>query len=205
MVQWPFAGGKSVLKITDAEFIKGATRQSGYPSLGVSEFAFFGRSNAGKSSLINMLLNRKSLVKTGSRPGMTRQINFFLVNKSFCLADLPGYGYAQRSQAENEAFDRMLAEYVSTRETLKIIFLLMDLRREPKEAELNTVAYFEGLGKKVVLIGTKADKLGTNDIAKTVRSWRTFFGDSDRQILVSSATKKNGRNDILALIAGELK
>jgi len=152
-----------------------------------------------------MLLNRKSLVKTGSRPGMTRQINFFLVNKSFCLADLPGYGYAQRSQAENEAFDRMLAEYVSTRETLKIIFLLMDLRREPKEAELNTVAYFEGLGKKVVLIGTKADKLGTNDIAKTVRSWRTFFGDSDRQILVSSATKKNGRNDILALIAGELK
>ncbi|WP_255948379.1 GTP-binding protein [Brucepastera parasyntrophica] len=89
------------------------------------EFAFFGRSNVGKSSLINMIVNRKSLVKTGSRPGMTRMINFFLINKIFCLADLPGYGYARRSAAENEAFNRMLAEYANTRKDLKALFFLL--------------------------------------------------------------------------------
>jgi len=195
-----------MIRIITAEFMKGATKPDSWPKTNCSEFAFFGKSNTGKSSLINMLVNRKSLVKTGSRPGMTRIVNFFLVNGpadvkgAFTLADLPGYGYAQRSAAENSAFDRMLADYASTRDTLKTIFFLLDLRREPGQVEKESVEYFERLNIEVILVGTKADKLGNNDIANARRKWSAFFNRSPELIIMTSASKNKGRDELLKLI-----
>ena len=192
------------MTITSAEFITGAVAPSGYPALRVPEFAFFGRSNTGKSSLINMMVNRKALVKTGSKPGMTRQINFFLINKAFSLVDLPGYGYARRSAAEQAAFDRMLAEYCNERSELKAIFFLIDMRREPGQVERDSVAYFLERGLEVFLVGTKADKLGSNDRSKTTAIWADYFSVDKEKILVTSSLKKQGRTQLLTLVSSRL-
>ncbi len=189
------------MKITQAEFITGAVAVTGYPSLGKPEFAFFGRSNAGKSSLINMLVNRKNLVKTGSRPGMTRQINFFLINNSFCLVDLPGYGYAQRSAAEQSGFDRMLAEYCQQRTELKAVFYLMDIRRNPGDAELRTAAWFRESGLPFYIIATKADKLGTTHVQRAVANLARSLKVPAESVIASSATERTGRDRILACIS----
>ncbi len=193
------------MKIVSADFIKGATRADQYPKTGKTEFAFFGRSNTGKSSLINMLVNRKSLVKTGSRPGMTREINFFAINDSFTLVDLPGYGYAQRSASEQTAFDRMLDEYCRVRKELRAIFFLVDLRRESGEVEKASVEYFEKLGLEVIIVGTKADKLGKNEVLQVARRLAAFFGRPVESILVTSALKKTGRDLVLSRISAALR
>ena len=195
-----------MLKIVSAEFIKGAINSKQFPQIGVPEFAFFGRSNAGKSSLINMLLNRKNLVKTGSKPGMTREINFFTVNapaskppsaESFCIADLPGYGFAQVSQAERKRIDAMLYDYCTTRSTLKTVFLLMDIRRDPAEIELQTLQFFREHNIPAVLTATKADKLTKNEQANQLLALASFFECSKDEIVVTSATKKTGREKLL--------
>lgn len=193
-----------MIKITKAEFIKGATKTAQWPKTDLPEFAFFGRSNAGKSSLINMLVNRKSLVKTGSRPGMTRMVNFFMVNDAFTLADLPGYGYAQRSASENVAFDKMIADYVTTRSELKTIFFLIDLRREPGDVEKESIEYFERLNVEVIVVGTKADKLGKNDVANARRTWAAFFNRSPELICVTSSSKNTGRDELMRVITERL-
>ena len=195
-----------MLKIVSAEFIKGVISSKQFPQIGIPEFAFFGRSNAGKSSLINMLLNRKDLVKTGSKPGMTREINFFAVNapankqpnaESFCVADLPGYGFAQVSQAERKRIDAMLYDYCTTRSTLKTVFLLMDIRRDPAEIELQTLQFFREHNIPAVLTATKADKLSKNEQAKQLRALASFFECSKDEIIVTSSTKKTGREKLL--------
>lgn len=195
-----------MLKIVSAEFIKGAISSKQFPQIGVPEFAFFGRSNAGKSSLINMLLNRKNLVKTGSKPGMTREINFFAVNapankqpnaESFCVADLPGYGFAQVSQAERKRIDAMLYDYCTTRSTLKTVFLLMDIRRDPAEIELQTLQFFREHNIPAILTATKADKLSKNEQAKQLLALASFFECSKDEIIITSATKKTGREKLL--------
>ena len=195
-----------MLKIVSAEFIKGAINSKQFPQIGVPEFAFFGRSNAGKSSLINMLLNRKDLVKTGSKPGMTREINFFAVNapankqpnaESFCVADLPGYGFAQVSQAGRKRIDAMLYDYCTTRSTLKTVFLLMDIRRDPAEIELQTLQFFREHNIPAVLTATKADKLSKNEQATQLLALASFFECSKDEIIVTSSTKKTGREKLL--------
>ena len=199
-----------MLKIVSAEFIKGAISSKQFPQIGIPEFAFFGRSNAGKSSLINMLLNRKNLVKTGSKPGMTREINFFAVNapaskqpsaESFCVADLPGYGFAQVSQAERKRIDTMLYDYCTTRSTLKTVFLLMDIRRDPAEIELQTLQFFREHNIPAILTATKADKLSKNEQAKQLLALASFFECSKDEIIITSATKKTGREKLLQHLA----
>jgi GTP-binding protein len=193
-----------MIRIVKSEFLKGAAKGDAWPKTSCPEFAFFGRSNTGKSSLINMLTNRKSLVKTGSRPGMTRIINFFMINDAFTLADLPGYGYAQRSASENAEFDRMLAEYVSTRTTLRTLFFLMDMRREQGSVEKESIEYFERLNVEVVVVGTKADKLGNNEIANVRRTWGALFNRSPELIVVTSSLKNTGRDDLLKRVGERL-
>lgn len=209
------------MKIINAEFIKGAVKAEQFPETGVSEFAFFGRSNAGKSSLINMLVNRKNLVKTGSRPGMTREVNFFLVNHPaslnfnpktkkfsgqppkdmFVLTDLPGYGYAKLSGGMTLQIDKMLYEYCTNRPLLKTIFFLMDMRREPTETEKESINFFNKLDIEVIIVGTKADKIGKNDQIKAKQAWTAFFNFDEELIIISSAAKKTGRDEILSLIS----
>lgn len=204
-----------MIKITSAEFLKGAVTGTQFPQTNVPEFAFFGRSNAGKSSLINMLLNRKNLVKTGSKPGMTREINFFMVNapagkaqegrppnaEAFCIADLPGYGFAQVSQAERKRIDEMLYEYCTTRTTLKTVFLLMDIRREPAEVEQETLQFFREHNITAVLTATKADKLSKNEQAKQLAALASFFECSKDEIILTSSLKKTGREMLLSHIS----
>ena len=153
-----------------------------------------------------MLLNRKDLVKTGSKPGMTREINFFAVNapankqpnaESFCVADLPGYGFAQVSQAERKRIDAMLYDYCTTRSTLKTVFLLMDIRRDPAEIELQTLQFFREHNIPAVLTATKADKLSKNEQTKQLLALASFFECSKDKIIVTSATKKTGREKLL--------
>jgi len=201
--------------VISAVFIKGAVKVSQFPELSVPEFAFFGRSNAGKSSLINMLLNRKNLVKTGARPGMTREINFFAVNcvaypedgkkapdskSGFCIADLPGYGYAKVPEATRNRIDTMLYDYCVHRSSLKMLFLLMDIRRSPSETEQQSLDFFHSYGIKTQLIATKADKLSKNEQLKQLKDWAAFFQCSTDSIIVTSASKKIGRPPLLACI-----
>ena len=220
-----------MIKITSAEFLKGAVISKQFPQTGIPEFAFFGRSNAGKSSLINMLLNRKNLVKTGAKPGMTREINFFAVNapvknspvatkiggsspekqsdgkigkaavKPFTVADLPGYGFAQVSQAERKRIDAMLYDYCTTRSTLKTVFLLMDIRREPAEIERQTLQLFRDHSIPAVLTATKADKLSKNEQAKQLVALTSFFECSKDEIILTSSLKKTGREQLLQHIS----
>ena len=213
-----------MIKIERAEFIKSAKLPSEYPAGALPEFAFFGRSNCGKSSLINMLVNRKGLVKAGATPGMTRLVNFFAANGSFILADLPGYGFARRSAAEKKDFDKMLEAYVSSRSTLKAIFFLMDSRRPPDKPEEDSIGYFLSLGRDVVPVATKADKLNSAEKAASLKRFSSFFESLDVRsrsaslplagsldaggtlagAIFASALKKTGREELLKEIEARL-
>ena len=212
----------ALIALNSAVFLKGAVKEAQFPALSIPEFAFFGRSNAGKSSLINMLLNRKNLVKTGSRPGMTQEINFFLINapvgfkegvshssaytvadrgcQPFCIADLPGYGYAQVSDAVRRRIDRMLYEYATARSGLKTLFFLIDIRRMPGDVELQSIAFFRSHAIETRIVGTKIDKIGKNDRIKQLNAWSSFFDCPKDSILLTSASKKYGRENLLAHI-----
>ena len=182
------------MKIISAEFVAGAVRADQYPQLSVPEFAFYGKSNTGKSSLINFLTGRHHLVKTSSTPGLTKQINFFLINDAFCLTDLPGVGYSKLPGSIRKALGPMIEEYCLTRESLRGIFYLLDLRRDVGEAELET---WRELGQRV---GTKADKLGANELFRTTKKWQKHFGLAPEALFVTSVLDRTGRDKLLAHI-----
>lgn len=188
------------MKITSAKFVKSAANPTQYPDLRVPEFAFYGRSNTGKSSLINMLVNKKGLVKTGSRPGMTQLINFFLVNDAFCLTDLPGYGYAEVPDSVKKGFQTMLEDYCTQRETLKTVFFLMDLRRDPSDVDAAMLEVIQSREVPIALVGTKADKLSKNQVNQAVFRWAKAFDLDPQDVFVTSSLKTQGRNELLSLI-----
>jgi GTP-binding protein len=145
--------------ITSAEFVKSAVKPSHYPSTDLPEIAFTGRSNVGKSSLINSLVNRKHLVKTSSTPGRTQLINFFIINKTISFVDLPGFGYAKVPDSVRKSWGPMIETYLSTRNTLKGVVLIMDIRRIPGMHELNFIEWLHYYNIPSILILTKSDKL----------------------------------------------
>lgn len=147
------------MKITKAELERVAVYKSQYPKEDLAEIAFAGRSNVGKSSFINSMINRKSLARTSGKPGKTRTINFYNINDELRFVDLPGYGYAQVSKKEKDKWGQIIEEYLNTRENLKEIILLVDIRHEPTEQDLimyNWIKSFEFTG---LVIATKADKI----------------------------------------------
>ena len=148
--------------IKSAEFVKSAVKPDQYPDAALPEIAFTGRSNVGKSSLINTLVNRKRLVKTSSTPGRTQLINFFLINKTFTFVDLPGYGYAKAPASVRKKWGPMIETYLSTRKTLKGVALIMDVRRVPRIQDLNFIEWLYYYNLPGMLILTKADKLSKN-------------------------------------------
>ncbi len=189
------------MKITSAQFLKGAHNASQYPVHKAAEFAFFGKSNTGKSSLINMVTGRNGLVKTGSRPGLTQAVNFFMVNESFCLVDLPGIGYSQLPGEVRKGLLPMIREYCVSRENLRAIFYLLDLRREVGADELETLAQLRNRGVPVVIVGTKEDKLGRNDLHKTIHKWAQIFQMPPEELCITSAEKRVGKERLLACIS----
>ncbi|WP_088340626.1 ribosome biogenesis GTP-binding protein YihA/YsxC [Robiginitalea sediminis] len=147
------------MKIKSATFVKSSTKADQCPGGDLPEYAFIGRSNVGKSSLINMLTERKHLAKTSGRPGKTQLINHFLINDTWYLVDLPGYGYARASKKDKAAFQGLIRHYFANRRQLLCAFVLLDLRHEPQSVDLDFMAWLNGAGIPFCMVFTKADKL----------------------------------------------
>jgi GTP-binding protein len=156
------------MKIKSVSFLKSCTNASQFPGFDYPEFAFFGRSNVGKSSLLNMILGQKNLVKTGSRPGVTKTINFFIVNDSRSFADMPGFGYAKLPMEIKKKLLPMIKEYIDKRENLKLAFLLIDIRRVPGDFERDIISLLASKKVSVVITLTKCDKLSNNQRSKSI-------------------------------------
>lgn len=198
-----------MLNIISARFVKASVEPEHFPPHRFPEFAFFGRSNVGKSSLIKMLLNRKKLVKTGSTPGMTKTINFFAVNEAnpnlaFFLADLPGYGYAKTSAYMRAKIDKMLYDYCMSREQLKIMFFLTDIRRPPSSVEKDITDFFYANAIPFEIVATKIDKASQSEQFIAKNELAEFYGVSSEKIILTSTLKNTGRAKLLSLIQQNL-
>lgn len=186
--------------IKSAEFITSAVKPSQYTPPDFPEIAFAGRSNVGKSSLINTLVNRKRLVKTSSTPGRTQLINFFLVNQAISLVDLPGYGYAKVPKAVRKKWGPMIETYLKTRVALKAVVLILDIRRTPKEEELNFIEWLKLYGNPSIIVLTKADKLSKTKQKKQ----KTIIADAlltaKEDLILFSAKTRLGKDAVWAAI-----
>jgi GTP-binding protein len=153
------------MKILSAEFVLSAKEPAHYPPASLPEIAFAGRSNVGKSSLINTLLNRKGLARTSNTPGRTQEINFFRVNDRFNLVDLPGYGYAKVPESIRRQWGPMVETYLRVRETLHLVVLILDVRRDPSEEDLQLIEWLPAYRIPFLLVLTKTDKVSNNEFA----------------------------------------
>ena len=182
--------------IKSAEFITSATKPDQYPPVKYPEMAFAGRSNVGKSSLINTLVNRKRLVKTSSTPGRTQLINFFDINNLITFVDLPGYGYAKVPTAVRKKWGPMIETYLSSRRSLKGVVVIMDIRRIPRQEEHNLIAWLEHYSIARILVLTKTDKLSkTSQDKQRAAVARSLDVDSSELIMFSTKSRK-GREDV---------
>ena len=193
------------MKINTAEFVKSAVKPVDYPELGLPEIAFVGRSNVGKSSLINRLLNRKALAKTSSTPGKTRLINYFLINGDMVFVDLPGYGYAKVSKSERESLGKMVEKYLSTSKELKMVAVLQDIRREQTAMDRTMIDLIRHYGIPVLLIYTKADKFSNNQRMKRLKQLGTSLTPIDFGPIPFSSSTGAGREKVWELINEVIK
>ena len=183
--------------IKDCRFLISAVSSSQYPEGQLPEIAFAGRSNVGKSSLINSLLNRKKLVKVSSNPGKTRTINFFMINEELIFVDLPGYGYAAVSNAEKLKWGTMIEEYLAKRYNLKSVLLLVDIRHKPTADDKMMYDFIKHYMEKVIIVATKRDKISNNVLGKNLRTIKETLGTDEKDILISySSENHNGREEL---------
>lgn len=188
-----------IIKNAELETVCGVT--SRLPENTMPEFAFAGKSNVGKSSLINALMNRKSLARTSSQPGKTQTINFYNINGALYYVDLPGYGYAKVSQSEKAKWGKMIENYLHQSKMLRCVFLLVDIRHEPSANDKTMYDWVVYNGFRPVIIATKSDKINRSQIAKQVKLIRTGLGMEKEDILIPfSASSKQGREEIWELI-----
>ncbi len=193
------------MEITSADFVISNTQPSKCPQDGLPEYAFIGRSNVGKSSLINMLTKRSKLAMTSSTPGKTLLINHFLINKQWYLVDLPGYGYAQRSKKQQEKITKVIEDYVLEREQMTCLFVLIDIRLEPQKIDLEFIEWLGENGIPFAIVFTKADKLTTQKIKANVDSYLRKLHESWEELpphFITSSEKAIGRNELLDYIDG---
>lgn len=186
------------MKITDVDLMISAVRRSQYPTDNSPEFMLVGRSNVGKSSFINTLVNRKNMARISSRPGKTQTLNFYLVNDDFYLVDVPGYGYASVDKKTQEKFGKMIEEYLEKRDQLKRVFMLIDFRIKPTEDDQLMYNFLKYYNIPVTIIATKVDKVGGSKKASNKKSILNTLDlvMGDDLILFSSATKL-GREEVL--------
>lgn len=191
------------MKINSAEFVVSNSNVEKCPTEKIPEYAFIGRSNVGKSSLINMLTGRKSLAKTSGRPGKTQLINHFLINKEWYLVDLPGYGYARVSKQTKKVFQKFITEYFERREQMICAFVLIDSRHEAQKIDLEFMQY---LGERQIpfcIIFTKADKLKPNALTRNIENYTQTMLETWEEMptyFISSSTNGTGQDEILGYI-----
>ncbi len=189
------------MKITSSELAVMATRRSQYPESDKAEFLLVGRSNVGKSSFINSLLNRKNLAYVSGHPGKTQTLNFYFINKKFYFIDVPGYGYAQVGFKKQEKFGLMIEEYLEKRKNLKRVFMLVDFRHKPTKDDLLMYHFLKYYNIPVTIVATKADKVGTSKFERTKKvlldTLDLVMGDD---LVVYSSVDKRGRDEILKKI-----
>lgn len=191
------------MKITSAEFISSNTRVDQCPGEQIPEYAFIGRSNVGKSSLINMLVERKNLARTSSTPGKTRLINHFRINGEWYLADLPGYGYAKVSKKERESFARMIEKYATRRTNLVCFFVLIDARLPPQQIDLDFIEWLGDSQLPFALVLTKVDKINQKGKSKNLELLKQELSQAWEElplIFETSAVKGTGKEEVMDFI-----
>ncbi|RQO71780.1 YihA family ribosome biogenesis GTP-binding protein [Pedobacter sp. KBW06] len=189
--------------IKSATFICSNTKVSALPVANMPEYAFIGRSNVGKSSLINMLVNQHGLAKTSQRPGKTQLINHFLINEKWYIVDLPGYGYAKVSKNSRENWEKFIRNYITKRESLQCVFVLIDSRLEPQKIDLEFCCWMGEIQIPFVLAFTKADKQSTAKTNQNVAAFKKALGGWFEEIppcFVTSSEKNVGRDEILNFV-----
>ncbi len=189
--------------IKSAEFIISNTKMTALPKPTLPEYAFIGRSNVGKSSLINMLCRKKGLAKTSQSPGKTQVINHFKINDNWYLVDLPGYGYAKVSQTTRKSWEGMIKTYLEKRENLQCVMALIDSRLEPQKVDLEFIDWLGSKGIPFVIIFTKADKQSKTKTAANVELFKSTLSknwDELPQCFVTSAEETTGRDEVLGFI-----
>ena len=193
-----------VIKSAELETVVGVTTK-GFPQHELPEIAFAGRSNVGKSSLINALLNRKSLARTSATPGKTQTINFYNVNKEFYFVDLPGYGYAKVKIDFKAQWGPMIERYLKSSGALRNVFLLVDMRRPPTPDDMMMYEWVRKAGFKPVIIATKSDKLKRSQFKEALNAVKAAYLPDDAEVIAFSALSKQGREEIIERIEEELR
>ena len=191
------------MEIKSAEFIISKSLVSKCPATTMPEYAFIGRSNVGKSSLINMLTRNNKLAKTSATPGKTLLINHFLINKEWYLVDLPGYGYAQRGKKEKEKLQKIISDYILLREQMVNLFLLIDCRHEPQKIDLEFMEWLGENGIPFSIVFTKADKLGNGKLQTNVSAYLDKLKEQWEELppyFITSSENRRGREELLDYI-----
>jgi len=191
-----------VIRSVELETVCGVT--SRLPENSLPEYAFAGKSNVGKSSLINALMNRKNFARTSSQPGKTQTINYYNINRELYFVDLPGYGYARVSKEEKERWGKMIERYLNSSATLCQVFLLVDIRHDPNDNDLRMYEWILNAGYRPVVIATKSDKLKRSQIPKQLKRIRETLGMESGEILIPfSSETKDGRDAVYELLHRE--
>ena len=188
-----------------AEFIVSVANEKNLPDFNKPEFAFVGRSNVGKSSLINALCNRKKLAKTSSLAGRTRLINFFEINKELLFVDLPGYGFAKASKTDQAKWQSLIGAYLGGSKNLKLVFVLVDVRHEPTDLDLKMLDFLYQYNIPFTIVATKLDKIKKSQIAKQKQMIASSLGVGVDDIILTSQVEKMGMENIWKVIESQIK
>lgn len=189
------------MKVTNAEIVISAVSKKQYPNDALPEIALAGRSNVGKSSFINKIIQRKNLARTSSKPGKTQTLNFYKINEMFYFVDVPGYGYAKVSKKEREKWGQMMDEYFQTRETLKVVLLITDIRHAPTADDVQMYDFLKYYDLPVIIIATKLDKIPKSKRSKHLkRTIETLQVEADDVVLPFSAETGEGKDEAWGLL-----
>lgn len=189
------------MKITSTELFISAVRQSQYPINKLPEFLIVGRSNVGKSSFVNTIINRKNYARTSSKPGKTQTLNFYTINNDFYLVDVPGYGYAVTDKKTQMKFGKMIEDYVANRKELKEVFMLVDFRHKPSSDDILMYKYLKYYNLKICIVATKVDKISANKREKSKNLIiNTLNLDKDDKLILFSSVTKDGKKEVHEVI-----